>query len=136
MTYPHKGAAALKSLSQSLLINWKFFFSVSQLTKISILLPQAVKTCTMAFVQSHLKGKSKALDCTAHFFFTLLCRFYAAGQNSARVYSPFFVTVIELSSLTRVRSNQGGLSTGQTAQIQLTVHPVYLTLVCCGLVGR
>ena len=31
--------------------------------------------------------------------------------------------------------DQGGLSTGQTAQIQHTVYPAYLTLVCCGLVG-
>ena len=37
---------------------------------------------------------------------------------------------------TRIGSNQGGLSTGQTAQIRHTVHPVYLSLVCCGLVGR
>ena len=30
---------------------------------------------------------------------------------------------------------QGGLSTGQTNQIQHTVHPVYLILVCCRLVN-
>ena len=33
-------------------------------------------------------------------------------------------------------SHLGGLSKGQTAQIQHTVYPVYLTLVYCRLVGR
>ena len=34
-----------------------------------------------------------------------------------------------------VQRKQDGLSTGKTNQIQHTVHPVCLTLVCCGLVG-
>ena len=34
-----------------------------------------------------------------------------------------------------IKLNQGGPSTGQTTQIQHTVHPVYSTLVCYGLVG-